>query len=90
MGLSRKLTRGISNFLYQKKLIISIYDRLSDPITPIRSVPQASPLSPILFIVYVSDIPQPNVTNIKLSWLVDDIAIWAQAPGICSINLRLQ
>ena len=59
MGLNRKLIRWISNFLYQRKLIISINDQLSDPIIPIHRVPQGSPLSPILFILYVSDFLNP-------------------------------
>ena len=49
MGLNRKLIRWISNFLYQRKLIISINDQPSDPIIPIHGVPQGSPLSPIFY-----------------------------------------
>ena len=90
MGLNRKLIRWISNFLHQRKLIISINDKLSDPIIFIHVVPQGSPLSPILFILYVSDIPQHPNSLLNLSQFADDIAIWAQAPGICSINLRFQ
>ena len=90
MGLNRKLIRWIRNFLYQRKLIISINDQLSDPITPIHDVPQGSPLSPILFILYVSDIPQPLDPRVNLSQFAGDIAIWVHAPGIRSINLRLQ
>ena len=78
-----------SNFLHQRKLIISINDQLSDPITLIHGIPQGSPLSPILFILYVSDIPQPPDAQINLSQFADDIAISAQAPGISSINLKL-
>ena len=53
-------------------------------------VPHKAPLSPILFILYVSDISQPLVAQVDLSQFAEDIAIWAQAPGICSINLQLQ
>ena len=56
VSLNRKLIRWINNFLYQRKLIISINDQLSDPTIPIDSVPHGSPLSSILFISYVSDI----------------------------------
>ena len=72
MGLNRKLIRWISNFLYYRKLIISINDQLSDPITPIHGVPQGSPLSPILFILYVNDIPQPLDAQVNLSQFPDD------------------
>ena len=88
VGLNRKLTRWISNFLYQRKLIISINDQLSDPVTLIHCVPQGSLLSPILFILYVSDIHQPLDAQVNLSQFVDGIAIWAQGSGICSIKLK--
>ena len=88
VGLNRKLTRWISNFLYQRKLIISIKDQMSDSITPIHGVPQGSSLFPILFIFYFSDISQSNITTLELSQFADDITIWAQSPGICSITLR--
>ena len=47
-------------------------------------------LSPILYILHVSDICQPLDVQVNISQFADDIAIWAQAPGIRSINLRLQ
>ena len=38
----------------------------------------------------MNDIPQPLDAQVNLSQFADDIAIWAQAPGIRSINIRLQ
>ena len=56
---------------------------------PFMVSPKAA-LSPILYILHVSDISQPLDAQVNLSQFADDIAIWAQAPGIRSINLRLQ
>ena len=67
MALNRKLIRWISNFLYQRKLIISINNQLSDPINPIHAVPQGSTPSSIPFILYVSDISKPNDAQVNLS-----------------------
>ena len=91
MGLNGKLVRSISNFLFQRKQIISINNQLSDPFTPIRDVCQGSSLSlSILLVLYISDIPQPLDAQVNLSQFSGDIAIWVQAPGIRSINFRLQ
>ena len=48
MGLNRNLIRWIRNFLYESKPIVPIH-----PITSIHSVPQGSPLSLILAILYM-------------------------------------
>ena len=42
-----------------------------------HGVPQGSSLSRVLFIIYVSDIPQPENVQTTLSQFVDDIALWA-------------
>ena len=34
-SLNRKLIRWISNYFHQRKLIISIYNQLSHPVTPL-------------------------------------------------------
>ena len=86
IGLNMKLIRWISNFLYQRKLIISIKNQLSDPITPMNGVLQGSPLSPVLFILYVSDIPQLLDAQVNLSQFADDDAVWVQALGIHSMK----
>ena len=74
----------MSNFFYQIKLIISINNQLSHPITPFHVVAQVSSL------LYVSDMPQTIDVQINLSKFADNISISGYAPGIRSINFQLQ
>ena len=83
-GLLRKLVMfrcpeylrlTIIDFTMNRKVSIKINNLYSLPFTPIHGVPQGNPLSPIIFILYVSDIPRPP-KRITLSQFADDIALW--------------
>ena len=75
VGINRNLVRCISNFLCQRELIISINKQLNNSITPIHGLHQGSPLSPVLFILYLSDIAQLIDVQVKPLRIADDIAI---------------
>ena len=73
-----------------EETIISINNQLSDTISPIHGVSQSSSASPILFIFYVSDIPQPIAAlKVNLSQLLMVLNVFGQTPVIRNINLRL-
>ena len=44
--------------------------------------PQGSVISPTLYSLHVSDIPQPTTENIGLAQFADDTLMWEIAPGI--------
>ena len=89
LGLDINLFKWIKSFLQNRGLTIKLNDIFSELLRPIYGVPQGSLLSPILFILYASDIPQPNHKFMFLSQFADDIAIWAAGKDFLITNNRL-
>jgi hypothetical protein len=69
------IVNWIKNFLKDRKLQINVNGSLSELADILCSVPQGSILSPLLFSIYINDIPKRNVSNSSGSLLyVDDLA----------------
>ena len=77
LGLDINLIKWIQSFLQNRGFTKKMNNIFSELLRPIHGVPQGSPLSQIVSILYVSDIPQPNHKFMFLSQFADDIAIWA-------------
>ncbi|VVC42799.1 Reverse transcriptase domain [Cinara cedri] len=78
----------ISQRLSTKQFSVKINDSLSD-LQPISAgVPQGSKMAPILFNIYISDIPQSPRTNMAL--FADDTIIYSESRNIEAITHNLQ
>ena len=77
LGISVMFTHWILSFLNERLISVKVEDSHSKTFTPVCGVPQGSPISPLLFILYVSDIPSSS--KCKQSQFADDIAVWASA-----------
>ena len=74
MGLSSSLLLWFESYLSNRSQKVVIKGQTSDPGFTTSGVPQGSILGPLLFLVYVYDLPHGIVSNI--SSFADDTFIW--------------
>jgi hypothetical protein len=76
IGIRGKLYNWIKDFLTGRSFTVKINDKSSKSY-PIKSgVPQGSVLGPILFTIYINDLPDDLPNNIKLKLFADDAKLY--------------
>ena len=89
MNMPAPLLRWISNFLKDRIIKASHMGKKSRDIIINHGVPQGSPLSPILFLLYISDLP-PATKNVIRSLFADDLKFFSADRVPDKICKRLQ
>ena len=67
----------LSDFLVGRVIQVKIEGFLSPKVYPKAGVPQGSNLSPLLFLIYVNHMPNPNHHQTNKSQFADDAGQWA-------------
>ena len=82
LDLPSKLCRWLSDFLVGRVIQVKIEGFLSSKVYPKAGVPQGSNLSPLFFLIYVNDMPNPTHHQTNKSQFADDAGQWAVSKNI--------
>ena len=78
-NLPHRIIRLLSSFLSNRTLTV-LYEGCSSHVVRLfAGTPQGSPLSPLIYILYVNDYPQSIQDECSLSQFADDTALWTAA-----------
>ena len=80
----------LSDFLVGRLIQVNLNNFFSNQVNPKAGVPQGSVLSPLLFLIYVNDLPTPHHKQNFLSQFADDTAQWAFSRNVHIAGKHLQ
>ena len=79
LNLPSRIIRLLSSFLSDRSLTVLYEGCYSQRVNLKAGTPQGSPLSPLIYIIYVNDYPEEIQEHSSLSQFADDTALWTSA-----------
>ena len=90
IGLPHKLIRLLSSFLTDRTIRVRVAHTLSQPLRLQAGTPQGSVLSPLLYLIYVNDVPVQPRNGCDAGQFADDLSLWTTASSKQMTFVRLR
>jgi len=87
-GMSSNVIKWFESYLNDRRHVTVINGVRSNERQTICGIPQGSILGPLLFILYINDLPN-NVFNVKVSMYADDTALYYNSNDIDDIVVKM-
>ena len=81
-GLSPCFARWTQSFLSDRRASVVYQNHKSRSFRVRRGVPQESVLGPVLFSLFINDLPASLLSSVSCSFYADDLAIWSSSPSV--------
>ena len=81
-GLPSCFARWTQSFLSDRRACVVFQNHKSRSFRVRRGVPQGSVLGPVLFSLFINDLPASLPSSVSCSLYADDLAIWSYSPSV--------
>ena len=81
-GLPPCFARWTQSFLSDRRASVVYQNHKSRCFRVRRGVPQGSVLGPVLFSLFINDLPASPPSSVSCSLYADDVAIWSSSPSV--------
>lgn len=88
-NFSPTATAWLENYLTQRLQFVSLNHTLSDHSPISTGVPQGSILGPLLFLLYINDLPSAINSSSTLSIYADDTVLLSHSNNLTNLNLNV-
>ena len=73
-GIRRSTHKWITSWLSERSQKVVLYGQALDPVPVLSGVPEGSVLGPVLFLIFINDLPENIRSSVRL--FADDCALY--------------